>query len=274
MEQTIAEVVETEPGVVSPEVAPEAPNTPATPPEPKPDTTVSVEPEKATTSSFEAVTEPIIVEGLKYGDMEVNVEIPVEVANLAGEKGLDVQAMSKELYESEDFTLSQESLDALKEAGIAQWQVEAYLSGIKAKNDAIINGYKQEVETKTANEQKAWEATLEVMGGEDRWNDMAAYATETLEDDELDEFNEVMEKGTLRMQQLMIKDLYNRFSQAGAPKAPVVLDLEEGATGGDPSKGSEALSAAQYLELLRTGEYKKDPDKYDYLRRLGLSKGL
>ena len=77
------------------------------------------------------------------------------------------------------------------------------------------------------------------------------------------------------MQQLMIKDLYGKFAIDGAPVAPVILDLEEGANSGDAGGGVEsALTAAAYLDLIKTGEYKKDPAKYDALRRAGLQKGM
>jgi hypothetical protein len=76
------------------------------------------------------------------------------------------------------------------------------------------------------------------------------------------------------MQQLMIKDLYGKFAAEGAPVAPVILDLEEGETGGDPGKVESALTSAAYLDLIKTGEYKKDPAKYDALRRAGMKRGI
>ena len=257
------EVVEVAP--VTPEVAPVAPVVSTEP-------VVPVEPVTPAEGAWVPVTEEIKFSDVKYGDVPVEVTIPVEVANFAGEKGIDVAAVSKELYSSEDFTLSEDTLSGLYEA-FGQWQVDAYLSGIKAKNDAMSGAHTTQVATQTANEAAAWEETMTVMGGEDRWNDLSAYAS-TLDSAEVDEFNSVMANGSIHMQQLMIKDLFARYTEAGAPIAPAVLDLEEGGTGGDPSGGEAALSQAQYLDLLRTGKYKEDPVKFDKLRRAGMAKGL
>lgn len=237
---------------------------------------VTVEPtvkEPVSINDYVAVTESITMPEMKYGDMNVDVVIPVEVANLAGEKGVDIQAVSKELYESEDFTLSEATMTGLYDA-FGKFQVDTYLASIKAGNDSMVSDYHKGVETKTAEAEKAWEATMEVMGGEDRWTDLESYALANMDDDELSEFNEVMENGTTRMQQLMIKDVFGRFQAAGAPIAPTVLDLEEGQTGGAPGSGDGPLSSADYLKLLTTGEYKKDPKRYDALRRQGMAKGI
>lgn len=225
-----------------------------------------------TEGEFVPVTEEIIYSDMKYGGMDVNVTVPVEVANLAGEKGIDIQAVSKELYDSEDFSLSEATLGTLYDA-FGKFQVDTYLRSVKAGNDQAVNDYNTQVEYMNEAEKGAWEATMEVMGGEDKWDDLSAYALSNMEDDELDEFNEIMKTGTPRMQQLMIKDVYSRFKEAGAPVAPTVLDLEEGQTGG-VSDGTGPLTGAEFLKLITSGEYKKDPEKYDTLRRQGLAKGI
>lgn len=248
--------------------APEVTAQTTSPAEPSPQ-----EPVAKDVGGWTPVSEPIMMEGVKYGDFEVSVEIPADLANLAGEKGLDIQALSKELYSSPDFTLSQETLEGLYST-FGKWQVDAYLSGVKAKNDALVGSYRGEMEARAAEVEKAWEATMEIMGGKDRWDDMAAFASDTLSESEVEEFNHVMENGSLRMQQLMIKDLYEKFSKAGAPVAPAILDLEEGSTGGGVPGGLSALSSVDYLKLIATGEYKKDPAKYDALRRMGMAKGI
>lgn len=254
--------------VVAPETTEVAPVAPVVPEAP----ITPTEPVTPSEGAWVPITEEIKFSDVKYGDIPVEVTIPVEVANFAGEKGIDVAAVSKELYSSEDFTLSEDTLSGLYEA-FGQWQVDAYLSGIKAKNDAMSGAHTTQVATQTANEAAAWEETMVIMGGEDKWADLSAYAS-TLDPAEVAEFNAVMADGSIHMQQLMIKDLFSRYTEAGAPIAPTVLDLEEGGTGGDPSGGETALSSAQYLELLRTGKYKEDPVKYDKLRRAGMAKGL
>jgi len=258
-----------------------APVTPAVTAAPVTDTAVPVAastPEIApvTTSDWTPVQDEIKISGVKYGEIDVDVVIPPDLANYAGEKGVDVQALSKELYSSPEFKLSEETLNSLYEK-FPKFQVDAYLSGLKAQNDVMIRDHKQGIETKTANEKAAWDATLEVMGGQDRWADVEAYALNKMDDAELNEFNDVMKNGTLRMQQLLIKDVFNRFKAEGAPVAPikpVVLDLVEGSTGGPGVTGDTALTSAQYLALFSSGKYKENPAKYDALRRSGMNKGI
>jgi hypothetical protein len=256
---------------------PEAPAPIPEAPAPAPDVPAAPAPEApvspADAAAAAAFTEDIPLEGLKFGGQDVNVTIPADVANYTAELGLDAQELANELYGSEDFTLSQETLDKLY-AKVPKWQVDSYLSGIKAANSAMLDGHKAESEAKTQAEEAAWNATLEIMGGEDRWNDMAAFAEGNLSDEELEEFNDVMKNGTLYVQQLAIKDLWSKFDASGAPAAPAQLDLEEGDNQGSPAPLNSAVSAEEYIQAITNGEYEKDPNGWDQRRRAGMAKGL
>lgn len=268
--------------VVDPVVDPVAPVVdPVTPVDPAPvvpevaPVTDPVIPEvKPTEGTIEAVTEDIKFDGVKYGEYDVEISIPVEVANFAAENGLDAKAISEELYGSTDFTLGEETMNTLYEK-FGKWQVDAYLGGIKAKNDALVGDHKTNTTAAEEASTKAWESTMEMMGGEDRWDDMSAYAAQNLSEGDLAEFNAVMESGSLRMQQLMIKDVWGQFDAAGAPVAPVTLDLEDGSNSGDPvGDPGGAVTAAQFKESFANGEYRKDPALWDKRRRAGMAKGI
>lgn len=226
-------------------------------------------------TEFTPVEEGLKVsEGMTYNGVEVEVDIPADLINMAGEKGIDIQEVSKELYTSEDFTLSEETMNGLYEA-FGKWQVDSYLEGIKAKNDAVMGEFNTKAEQTKQEAEAAWKETVEIIGGEENWEHMDAYAAENLSDEELEEFNNVMENGSIRMQKLMIKDLYSRY-ESGAPptEGHKILDLEEGASGPANVSDMNPLSQADYLQLLTTGKYKDDPAKYDNLRRLGIQKGI
>lgn len=215
----------------------------------------------------------IPLDGLKYAGFDVQLAIPKDVANFCQQNGLDAEALTKELYESENFKLSDETLQPLYEK-FGKWQVDAFFDGIKAKNETILAEYKTTTETRAAQEKAAWDSTMEIMEGQDRWDDMASWAMKNLTPDEIEEFNLVMEKGTARVQALMIRDMYGRFKQAGSPAAPAApLELEEGMNDNN-QQALQALSHADYHKLLSSGEYRKDPAKYDAMRRLGMQKGL
>ena len=117
------------------------------------------------------------------------------------------------------------------------------------------------------------EPTHEFMGGEDRWADMDAWAVQNLSEEDLSEFNKVMKEGTIKMQKLMIKDLWGQFESAGKPNAPVRLDLERGENI-PPTDSGAAVSQAEYFQAFQNGEYRKNPAAWDARRKAGIAKGI
>ena len=224
-------------------------------------------------SAYVPVEEAVTIEGIKYGDLEVNVSLDADIVNSLGEAGLDGKAISEELYSSEDFTLTDETKEKLYEA-FPKSLVDSYLAGVKASNDLFVNDSKSQAEAAEAAGTAAWESTMEVMGGEDRWDDMSSFALENLSEEDFNDFNEVMKSAPLKVQQVMIKDLFNKFEEAGKPVAPTILDLETGENNGDLSNAGDSLSYSAYQEIVTSGEYSKDPTKYDALRKAGQKKGI
>jgi len=223
-----------------------------------------------TTVDTNTVTEDISLTGLKYEGQDVTVNIPADLANAVAEKGIDAEAITKELYSPEG--LSQETRDALNEA-FGKWQVDAYLKGLDALNRENIAQFKTETENNAKAQETAWNETLEIMGGEDRWADLDSFATNTLSQEDLDEFNAVMKDGTLKMQKLMIHDLWNQFESAGKPEPTASLDLEKGENI-PVSDTKSAISQAEYFEAFQNGEYRKDAQAWDARRKAGMLKGI
>lgn len=247
--------------------APEAPQTT----EPNPPTTDTDKPNTGDkeTPNTNTVTEDITVSDLKFDGQSVTVTIPADMANAAAAAGLDAMEIAKELYGENG--LSTETRNALNEA-FGKWQVDAYLKGLDALNKQNMTQFKTDQENSQKAQEEAWNSTLEIMGGEDRWSDLDAYAAQNLSDEDLDEFNAVMKDGTIKMQQLMIKDLWSQYKAAGAPPAPATLDLEEGANATPNENG--AITQAEYFKAFQSGEYRKDPGTWDARRKAGMQKGI
>lgn len=251
------------------QAAPAAPaETPPAQPAPTQDPT-----SPASAAVLDAFNEDIAIEGVKYGGQDVNVTIPADLANFANENGFDAKELANELYASEDFTLSEATMGKLYDK-FPKWQVDSYLSGIKAKNDSLISNHKTESAAREQAEKEAWDKTMEVMGGEDRWSDLEAFASSSLEASQVEDFNSVMQNGSPYMQQLAIKDLWGKFVEAGSPAAPASTGLEEGDSSGAPSSNGQAVTAKEYLEAFTNGEYSKDPKGWDARRKAGLAKGI
>jgi len=263
------EVKETVAPEVTPEVTPEdnAPVTPETPPSDD----IKIEDDVAPGEpSVPPHTEDLKVEGIEYDGALVDIDIPADLANFAQEKGFDVSEIATELYSKDG--LSEETRNALNEA-FGKWQVDTYLDGLKAKDSMTMQQFKDNQASAAKAAEEAWNDTLELMGGEDRWDALDAFAAENLSEEDIAEFNEVMEKGSLRVQKLMIADIWRQYEAAGKPDAPVKLDLETG----DNSKGADssgAVTQAEYFEAFKNGEYRKNPSEWDQRRQAGLAKGI
>jgi hypothetical protein len=217
-----------------------------------------------------AHTEGITIPGIKYGDSVVTVDIPADILNFTAEKGIDAESVAKELYS--ETGLTETTKQSLYDA-FGKWQVDTYLDALDTKNKATVGGFKAKAEAEKVAAEEAWTQTLDLMGGEDRWTDLDSYAVKNLSDDELNEFNEVMKSGSMRMQKLMIADLWGRFSEAGKPVAPAVLDLEA-ADNIPPSSSSSAITSEEYFAAFKSGEYRKDPKGWDAKRSEGIKKGI
>lgn len=159
----------------------------------------------------------------------------------AKEKAEPDQTVMQEIIDSatnefiESGELSEKSLKALEEQGLARNLVEAYVAGQRALMENQVNQVKATV------------------GGEENYNAMAEWAAENLDQSELDAFNEVVESGSINQAQMAVRGLYSQFASAGG-KAP---NLIQGNTSGSAVKPFN--SAAQVTEAMRDPRYKNDP---------------
>ena len=159
----------------------------------------------------------------------------------AKEKAEPDQTVMQEIIDSatnefiESGELSEKSLKALEEQGLARNLVEAYVAGQRALMENQVNQVKATV------------------GGEENYNAMAEWASEHLDQSELDAFNEVVESGSINQAQMAVRGLYSQFASAGG-KAP---NLIQGNTSGSAVKPFN--SAAQVTEAMRDPRYKNDP---------------
>lgn len=159
----------------------------------------------------------------------------------AKEKAEPDQTVMQEIIDSatnefiESGELSEKSLKALEEQGLARNLVESYVAGQRALMENQVNQVKATV------------------GGEENYNAMAEWASEHLDQSELDAFNEVVESGSINQAQMAVRGLYSQFASAGG-KAP---NLIQGNTSGSAVKPFN--SAAQVTEAMRDPRYKNDP---------------
>ena len=176
-------------------------------------------------------------------DTEEATETPREEAQeIASEAGIDYSAMETEYQENGG--LSQETYEALAEAGIPETMVDAYIAGQEALTQSTINNM------------------YDLAGGEQGYNDMIGWAQDNLSESEISAFNDsLINENT---SQFAINGLYARYS---AEKGP---NLVKGNTTNTPSGGFASMQ--EMMVEMAKPQYKKDPAfRAEVQRRVAIS---
>lgn len=215
-----------------------------------------------------------------FGGEEVTIEVPQEVEEELKAKGLDAHAIAAELYAKDgDFSLSEETKQKLYDA-FGKFAVDAYLSGLKAQNEAFMLRSENEAKEREAADVQRFTDISKECGGEDGWNRLEEWALEALSDDELTAFNAVMQSGNQYLQMYAVRELEARRKAAQGDDE--VTLVQPSAPAVDASDNAP-LSAQEYIREIsqlsqRFGRDRKAAAeaqaKLDARRRAGMAKGL
>lgn len=215
-----------------------------------------------------------------FGGEEVTIEVPQGVEEELKAKGLDAHAIAAELYAKDgDFSLSEETKQKLYDA-FGKFAVDAYLSGLKAQNEAFMLRSENEAKEREAADVQRFTDISKECGGEDGWNRLEEWALEALSDDELTAFNAVMQSGNQYLQMYAVRELEARRKAAQGDDE--VALVQPSAPAVDASDNSP-LSAQEYIREIsqlsqRFGRDRKAAAeaqaKLDARRRAGMAKGL
>lgn len=215
-----------------------------------------------------------------FGGEEVTIEVPQEVEEELKAKGLDAYAIAAELYAKDgDFSLSEETKQRLYDA-FGKFAVDAYLSGLKAQNEAFMLRSENEAKEREAADVQRFTDISKECGGEEGWNRLEEWALESLSDDELTAFNAVMQSGNQYLQMYAVRELEARRKAAQGDDE--VTLVQPSAPAVDASDNSP-LSAQEYIREIsqlskRFGRDRKAAAeaqaKLDARRRAGMAKGL
>lgn len=215
-----------------------------------------------------------------FGGEEVTIEVPQEVEEELKAKGLDAYAIAAELYAKDgDFSLSEETKQKLYDA-FGKFAVDAYLSGLKAQNEAFMLRSENEAKEREAADVQRFTDISKECGGEEGWNRLEEWALESLSDDELTAFNAVMQSGNQYLQMYAVRELEARRKAAQGDDE--VTLVQPSAPAVDASDNSP-LSAQEYIREIsqlsqRFGRDRKAAAeaqaKLDARRRAGMAKGL
>lgn len=174
-----------------------------------------------------------------YSELEKRFSTPAEKpkaapqADAGTQAGLNLDTYAKEYADTG--ALSDESISKLVASGIPEPIVRNYLEGIGALAD------------------RQTQQIYGIAGGEAQYNSMLEWASENLDEGEIDAFNSIMEQGNQSSMQMAVRGLQARYTQTvGQPSK-----LIQGSTTG-PSGGA-FRSIAEVTAAMQDPRYAKDP---------------
>lgn len=156
-----------------------------------------------------------------------------DVAEVLDKVGLDFDVFQQEYDENGE--LSGDAYAALEQAGFPRSLVDTYIQGQEALNDNMNS------------------EMFAIAGGEEGYQQMLAWATESLPSSEIDAFNATIDTGDPAVIRMAIQGLNARYrSEAGSEP-----NLVQGST--DAVSGGKFESAAELTAAMRDPRYAKDP---------------
>lgn len=207
--------------------------------------------------------------GFKFNGQDVTVEVPSDLREELTGKGINVNDVVKELYTSEDFSLTDATKESLYKV-FGKSMVDSYLLGLKAQNEGSMRTHADGLAADEAANTVAWNETVEQVGGEDNWTALEAWAQTQFTDEQFKEFNSVMESGSRYAQKLAIADLMARHSAKEGDSAPNLVTGERV----PPVSKDGALDYTTYVRGFGTPAQKADPAAWDARRRAGMAQGI
>lgn len=132
--------------------------------------------------------------------------------------------------------LSEDSYKALEDAGVPREFVDSYVAGQEARSASQAS----EIQ--------------ETIGGEENYKAMSEWASENLDNGELDAYNSMVESGSVEQARVAVKGLYAQFQASGGSAPALVQGSTSGESGVQPFG-----SAAQVTAAMRDSRYATDP---------------
>jgi len=174
-----------------------------------------------------------------YSELEKRFSAPADKPKAAeqtdaGTPGaLNFDSYAEEYANTGD--LSEESIQKIVAQGIPENLVRNYVNGVKALGD---------VQT---------QQIYSMAGGEAQYNSMLEWASENLEDGEIDAFNEIMDGGNTASMQMAVRGLQARYVQMNGQPAKLIQGEVTGPSGG------VFRSVAEVVAAMKDPKYHKDP---------------
>jgi hypothetical protein len=177
----------------------------------------------------------------------IKIEDVNQAKELAIERGLDFDALAKEY--STQGNLSDETYKSLEAKGIPRDVVQQFVEGQQAQAQA----QRQEV--------------LKDVGGEDKYQEMTAWAKANLDAGDIEAYNRAMNSGDVGVIKLAIAALKGKFVEANGSPPKTQVGGKRTSNTLEPFQ-----SRTQYVDAVKDARYQRDPAyRNEVLKRLEAS---
>ena len=200
-----------------------------------------------------------------YSGVEVEIHIEDDMKAAFTEKGLDVDAVVKELYTSKDFSFTPET-KAMLDSKFGKYAVDTYLNSLKVLNDQTLRSLNEQKESaiQAQRDAEAFGDNTAKAAGAEGWAALESKMLESLSDAQIEQFNAAMASGNPMVQEYAIKAAaqlvgFSAPSNQQESQAEVMVELSSRS-----ADASEApLSAAEYrAAMLKARAENRNPQAY------------
>ena len=218
-----------------------------------------------------------------FGDNQVEVEVPEDIAAAFAEKGIDSNQVLSELFAKEGkFELTPETKAKLDEA-FGKPLVDGYLNLYRQQNQMAVEKFKSDAAAQEKMHEQITGDFNTLVGGDEGWGDLDKWAAENMSETELASFNAVMQLPPehWQAQRAVIEAMQIRRGAVVEKAEGTGMGELIGDTGEAGNRNSEGLpqtlTMAEFQNLMGSDKYRKDPAyaaRVDDVRRASKQAGI
>lgn len=218
-----------------------------------------------------------------FGDDQVEVAVPDDIAAAFADKGIDANQVLSELFAKEGkFELTAETKAKLDEA-FGKGMVDGYLNLYRQQNEMAVKQFKSDAEAQSKLHEQITSDFSTLVGGDAGWGELDAWAAESMSETDLASFNAVMQLSPEYWQAqravieaIQIKRGAVKTETEGTGMGQLIGD--DTAAGGSPTAGlPHTLTMAEFQGIMGSEKYRKDPQyaaRIDAVRRASKQAGI
>ena len=218
-----------------------------------------------------------------FGDDQVEVAVPDDIAAAFADKGIDANQVLSELFAKEGkFELTAETKAKLDEA-FGKGMVDGYLNLYRQQNEMAVKQFKSDAEAQSKLHEQITSDFSTLVGGDAGWGELDAWAAENMSETDLASFNAVMQLPPEHWQAqravieaIQIKRGSVKTETEGTGMGQLIGD--DTTAGGSQTAGlPQTLTMAEFQGIMGSEKYRKDPQyaaRIDAVRRASKQAGI